>query len=398
MTDTLQIPDFTQARPSPPRLTARIVGQSHVVPETMNQQDLWVRHYSKIFGDNQLAAKIWSSAGITTRHGVANPAVEDVSGWSTGRRMDRYQREAIPLGYRAVAEALDRAGLSPDQVGLFAVVSCTGYATPGLDIRISEALGMSPDVQRLIIGHMGCYAAIPGLGAVSDFVTARRKPAVLLCIELTSLHAQPVSPGLLAGEATEEDMEQLVAHAIFADAASAIVLAPQPDLAETLGEAVPEWADDAAVVPEVASSFEILDVAARTDWTTQNLMRWNITDLGFRMTLSSKVPHVLAQHVRSVVDDLLDTHGYTREDVAAWAVHPGGRKILEVVQDRLELPSEALDASYSVLRDFGNCSSPTVLIVLERLLATSDIPSGAPVVAMAFGPGLTLYTALLRRA
>jgi predicted naringenin-chalcone synthase len=115
------------------------------------------------------------------------------------------------------------------------------------------------------------------------------------------------------------------------------------------------------------------------------------------MVLSAQVPDVLAQHVRGAVTSLLDRHDYRIEDIAGWAVHPGGRKILDVVHDRLGLPAGALDASYSVLRDYGNCSSPTVLIVLEQLAATTDIPVGAPVVAMAFGPGLTLYSALLRR-
>jgi len=127
-------------------------------------------------------------------------------------------------------------------------------------------------------------------------------------------------------------------------------------------------------------------------------MRWDVTDLGFRMALSHRVPGVLERHVAGVVDSLLESHGLDRDDVAGWAVHPGGRRILEVVDDRLGLPPGALDASYSVLRDYGNCSSPTVLLVLERMVAAGDLEAGDHVVAMAFGPGLTLYAALLRVA
>jgi predicted naringenin-chalcone synthase len=140
----------------------------------------------------------------------------------------------------------------------------------------------------------------------------------------------------------------------------------------------------------------VVDVSARTDWSTQQLMRWDVTDLGFKMSLSHRVPGVLEQHVAGVVDSLLESHGLDRADVAGWAVHPGGRRILEVVDERLGLPSGALDASYSVLRDYGNCSSPTVLLVLERMMADGDFQAGDHVVAMAFGPGLTLYAALLR--
>ncbi len=376
------------------RTAAKIIGQAHVVPEAVDQQQMWTDHFAAVFNGSPLASKIWNFAGIATRHTVANPAVEDLSHWSTGQRMRRYQREALPLGIRAVEQALANAGLRADEVGLLAVVSCTGYATPGLDIRISQEVGMSPEVQRLVVGHMGCYAAIPGLGTVSDFVVARNKPAVLLCLELTSLHSQPVE-GISAENPTKEDVEQIVAHAIFADAAAAIVLAPH---AEPAPHPAPVRALNAVgAQPSQPTGFEVVDVTAVTDWSTQDLMRWDVTDLGFRMALSAEVPAVLAKHVCAAVETLLARHDYAVSDIAGWAVHPGGRKILEVVQDRLSLPAGALDASYSVLRDFGNCSSPTVLLVLERLAQTTDIPVGGPVVAMAFGPGLTLYSALLRR-
>lgn len=390
----LQIPEPLPIRSARARSSARILGQAHVVPEALDQVQMWSEHFAKVFGDSPLAGKIWNFAGISTRHAVVNPAVEDVASWSTGERMKRYKREALPLGLQAVKQALANAGVRPDEVGLLAVVSCTGYATPGLDILISQQLGMSPDVQRLIVGHMGCYAALPGLGAVSDFVVARKKPAVMLCIELTSLHHQPVEE-MSTTNPTKEDIEQFVAHAIFADAAAAIVLGPSAGLPEhQAGRHVPELLMHS--VPDVPG-FEVVETSAITDWETQDLMRWDVTDLGFRMVLSYEVPGVLARHVRGAVTRLLDRHDYRIEDIAGWAVHPGGRKILEVVHDRLGLPAGSLDASYSVLRDYGNCSSPTVLIVLERLLATTDIPVGAPVVAMAFGPGLTLYSTLLRR-
>lgn len=369
--------------PLPGRGHARVLGQAYAVPRPMDQATLWENHFAGFFGHNATAAKIWAGSGIRTRHAVVSPAEEDLSRWSTGHRMGRYVEEALPLGHRAIREALDRTGIDPRDIGLLAVVSCTGYATPGLDILLTEQLGMAADVQRLMVGHMGCYAAIPGLGAVSDYVVARRRPAVLLCLELTSLHPQPASPTLLAGAPTEKDLEQVVAHALFADAAVAVVIGSD--------EATP------GVVGDPGSGFEVVDVAALTDWSTKDLMSWDVTDLGFRMGLSAKVPDVLGRSVGGAVDELLGGHGYRREDVGGWAVHPGGRRILDVVGRELELPAGALDASYGVLRDFGNCSSPTVLLVLDRLARTTELAPGAPVVAMAFGPGLTLYAALLRR-
>src|SRR5690606_9369480 len=108
--------------------------------------------------------------GVDTRHGAVDPLVEDVSAWSTARRMARYETESLPLGESALTEALAEAGISARDLGLLTVVSCTGYATPGLDITLADRLGASADTQRVVIGHMGCYAAIPGLRTVADYV------------------------------------------------------------------------------------------------------------------------------------------------------------------------------------------------------------------------------------
>jgi alkylresorcinol/alkylpyrone synthase len=125
-------------------------------------------------------------------------------------------------------------------------------------------------------------------------------------------------------------------------------------------------------------------------------MTWDVTDLGFRMGLSPKVPDVLARHVRPVIGELLSRHDLAIEDVAAWAVHPGGRRIVEVVGEQLGLSPPALSPSYDVLRDVGNCSSATVLLVVQEILSRRPPQPGDWQVAMAFGPGLTLYSALLQ--
>ena len=135
---------------------------------------------------------------------------------------------------------------------------------------------------------------------------------------------------------------------------------------------------------------------ARTDPGTADHMTWDVTDLGFRMGLSPEVPRVLARHVRGHVTALLDRHGYTVDDVDAWAVHPGGPRILDTVVEQLGLPADAVDASREVLSTHGNCSSTTVLLVLDALRARGRPRPGRPAIVTAFGPGLTLYTALLR--
>lgn len=342
-------------------MSAVLAGCACAFPGQLDQDALWSRFFAPRLGNSPVAERIFRSSGVLRRHAVADPLVEDVSEWSTGQRMQRYAAEAMPLGKEAVGAALADAGMAASEVGLFAVASCTGYATPGLDIRLAADLGMPADVQRLMIGHMGCYAAIPGLGAVADFVVARRRPAVLLCLELTSLHAQPAT----------DDLAQVVTHALFADAAAAVVLRPGGD------------------------GPRVVDIAARTDHATADHMRWDITDLGFRMGLSPEVPAVLAAHVRPLIGDLLARHGLTVADVGGWAVHPGGPRILDTVERELGLPPEALAASRAVLRERGNCSSATVLAILDELRRAGQPRPGAPVVVAAFGPGLTLYAALL---
>ena len=339
-------------------MTAAVVtGVASALPATFDQDAVWDGYFARHYEGVAAARRIFASAGVRRRHAVANPMDADISGWGTGARMVRYVQEALPLGKQAVAGALDAAGLAPGDVGLFAVATCTGYATPGLDIRLAGDLGMPVGLQRLLVGHMGCYAAIPGLAAVSDFVTARSRPAVLLCCELTSLHVQPA----------QRDLEQVVAHALFSDAAAAVVLEPG-----------------------AARGRRLAGVVARTDASTADHMTWDVTDLGFRMGLSPRVPDVLARHVGGVVDELLGGAGLRMEDVAGWAVHPGGPRILDVVRDELGLTEDQIATSRRVLAEHGNCSSATVLLVLEEM---ADVDG--PVVVMAFGPGLTLYAALL---
>jgi predicted naringenin-chalcone synthase len=345
-------------------VNARIASIATAVPAPMDQQGLWDGFFERHYGGSTMARKVWQSSGITTRHGVADPRTDDVSRWGTGARMQRFVAEAMPLGKDAVSRALAQAGVSAEEVGLFAVVSCTGYGTPGLDILLARDLGMPATVQRLMVGHMGCYAAVPGLSAVADAVKARGLTAVLLCVELTSLHVQP---------ATDEP-QQMVAHALFSDAATAVVLTPHHD------------------------GLEVLDVTAKTDVEHHTAMTWDVTDLGFRMGLSPTVPDVLAKHVRDVTLDLLARNGLALDDVKGWAIHPGGPRIVDVCGEQLGLADADLAASRDTLRDFGNCSSPTVLMVLEEIRRRTPLASGDTLVAMAFGPGLTLYATLLRQA
>ncbi len=378
--DPLDVSTFLPHSSTSRRLaTPHIAGTGVATPQRVDQVDLW-DFFRSHFADHPLAAKLWDSSGIASRHYAIDPRKEDITEWSTGERMRRYVTEAIPLGRRAVQDALASANLQPSELGLFAVASCTGHVVPGLDILLSHDLKMAPDLRRIIVGHMGCHAAIPGLGTVSEYVAVNGRPALLLCLELTSLHAQPKSVTLHAGTPTIEDFEQIVAHSLFADAAAAVVVTPSGGASSAIS----------------SPRLEIVDVAVVTDSSVSDHMGWFITDHGFRMRLSSRVPEVIERDVADVVADLLTKHGLAHEEVDGWAVHPGGARILRAVADRLHLTEEAIAPSFEVLREYGNCSSPTVLIVLQRLLQTRKIRPGKAVVALGFGPGLSIFAVLLK--
>ncbi len=342
-------------------VSATIVGVGSAVPPTVPQERGW-RFFCERYQDRSFARRIWEGTGIRSRHAVVDPTVEDISGWGTEARMRRFREEALPLGKEALAACLVDARLEPSDVDLFVAVSCTGYTTPGLDVLLARDVGMPPHLQRVHIGHMGCYAALPALATAADAVTARRLNAVVLCVELSSLHIQPPSDGI----------EQTVADALFADAAAAVALVPG------------------------GAGFEVVDVAALTDGSHADCMTWDVTDRGFRLGLSRQVPPLLREHVREFTTALLYRCGLGIDEVKAWAVHPGGPRILDAVADRLGLADGQLAASRHVLRHCGNCSSATVILILQKLLRTRSFTPGDHVVVLAFGPGLTLYGALLR--
>jgi predicted naringenin-chalcone synthase len=287
---------------------------------------------------------------------------------STRERMVRFARHAPPLALAASRRALADAGIHPGRVTHLVTVSCTGFQAPGFDLELIGTLELSADVERTHVGFMGCHGALNGLRVARAFAQADPQACVLLCsVELCSLHLH-----------YGWDPEKVVANALFADGAAALVLCADGWTQAGGGQDLKVLASGSTVIPGTAE-----------------LMSWTIGDHGFAMGLSPRVPAAVAAHLRPWLERWLQRRGLAIGAIGAWALHPGGPRILEASAAALGLAPEQLAVSATVLREHGNMSSATILFILERLRRAA---APGPWLALAFGPGLTVEAALLDTA
>jgi len=287
---------------------------------------------------------------------------------SVGLRMAAYRREALPLALAAVHDTLRQApGVAPASLTHLITVSCTGMYAPGLDIELVAALGLPTSVRRTCVNFMGCYAAVNALRLADSMVRADPAARVLVVsVELCTLHFQK-----------SHDEDHLVSNALFGDGAAAALV---------LGQPLPD--------PAPCLALRAFHCGLEPEGTRD--MAWHIGDTGFEMTLSGYVPALIERGIGQLIAGLLHELPVQLADIRQFALHPGGRKILEAIEQALGLSRADNRFAYQVLRDYGNMSSATVLFVLRELLAaTTPADAGAPVLSCAFGPGLTLEAMLL---
>ncbi|BFM41214.1 type III polyketide synthase [Synechocystis sp. LKSZ1] len=288
---------------------------------------------------------------------------------STRDRNQQYQIWAKAIATSAAQQALEKAGLKPETITHLIVVSCTGFSAPGVDIHLIQSLGLPAMVARTLVGFMGCHGALNGLKLAHAICQGDDQAQVLLvCVELCSLHFQ-----------INDSVENLVINAIFADGAAAAILRSQ-SYSEAVGKLIYQ------------DSYSQLLAG-------EDLMNWTIGDTGFLMGLSPKVPEVIAEYLPHFLHDFLAKHQLNPAMIDGWAIHPGGRKIVETIQDLLALSDSLVHDSFEVLRLYGNMSSPTILFILQRLLARHHrgLTAGNGfnhLVGLAFGPGLTIESCL----
>jgi alkylresorcinol/alkylpyrone synthase len=367
-------------------MSARIVSIGTAVPPTCVPQERAREIFAGQPGADRLTQRLihaaFDASAIERRHTVLAEFGDDLSPHdvipegrarfadddgrmlrpATGARNDLYIAAAPDLNARAARAALADAEVEASAVTHVVTVSCTGFFAPGPDYRLVRDLGLDPGVERYHLGFIGCAAAMPGLRLAARICAAQPAAVVLVvCLELCTLHIRPSA-----------DPQQIVAASVFADGAGAAIVTADPSVGRAGGLELDRFATT-------------LTSEGETD------MVWTIGDHGFEMILSAEVPRIVGREIRGAVDAFL-------ADAAmpdAWAVHPGGRSVLDRVETGLDLDPTALDASREVLRDYGNMSSATILFILRRLLHDDALADGARLGALAFGPGLTVESALL---
>lgn len=321
-----------------------------------NPERLQRLHQNVLVGGRHLALPIEEYDGLTT--------------W--GKANDAWIRVAQQVGEQAVLDALARAGLSSSDLGAFLFVTVTGVATPSIDARLVNRLGLPPRIKRMPIFGLGCVAGAAGISRASDYVRAfPDQVALLLSVELCSLTLQ------------EEDLSipNLIASGLFGDGAAAVLVA---------GDRVQGLEGAAQRGPRVVDTRSVFYP------DSERVMGWDISESGFRIVLSAEVPDVVRQFLRHDVDAFLAEHGLTRGDITSWVCHPGGPKVLEAMQDALEVPQQALAVTWDSLRRIGNLSSTSVLLILAETMEKHRPEPGSWGMLLAMGPGFCSELVLLR--
>lgn len=294
------------------------------------------------------------------------------AGPTTGERMKMYAQFAGDLAFQSAKTALGNSEISGSEITHLVVVTCTGFNSPGVDIELINRLGLPNTTQRVNVGFMGCHAAINGLRTALAITQADSNARVLLCcVEICSLHYR-----------FQWDDEGIVGNALFADGSASLVLGqPESNSVE-------------------ACQWELIDSGSIVIPNSEQEMSWKVGDHGFEMKLTSEVGDAIENSLHEWLVNWLAAHDLEMSDIDHWGVHPGGPRILSAVETSLGLEETQLQTSRSILRQYGNMSSPTVLFILNEFMTQTaeSIPKeSSNCLLLAFGPGLVAEIALIQK-
>ena len=293
---------------------------------------------------------------------------------SFSQRNDAFIGAAVDLGEAALLRALRQAELEPRDLDHLYFVTVTGVATPSIDARLVNRLGLRPDIKRTPIFGLGCVAGAAGLARAADYLRGfPGEVSALLSVELCSLTLQ----------SEDVSIANIIASGLFGDGAAAVLVGGAQSHAQA--RAAP-----ARRGPQVLATRSVFYP------DTERVMGWDLVDSGFKVVLSPQVPDLVRARIRGDVDSFLAAHGLARKDIAHWVCHSGGPKVLEAFESALELPRDALARTWTSLRELGNLSSASVLFVLGELVDAGVAREGELGLLIAMGPGFCSELVLLR--
>jgi len=348
---------------------SRIIGVGTALPPNLIRQEqalyFATKHFRNYLPHIERMGSIFAHAAIEERHFVVPPEWFDQP-HGLRERNDLYLQAALQLSQTAIEQALVGTGLSPQAIDNLIVVSSSGIATPSLDARLINSMGLRSNVRRLPLWGLGCAGGVAGLARAGELARAfPNSITVIVAVETCSLTFQ----------FDDNSKKNFVATALFADGAAAVVVAG----AET---------DHPGAT--------ILDSYSTTWPDSLRIMGWDVVDTGFEVLFGVEIPRVIATQFRPEVECFLGKHGLSIPEIEHLVFHPGGAKVLEAYASTLEVNADALGPSREVLRRYGNMSSPTVLFVLDYIWKQRHPRSGAYGLASALGPGFSAEQVLIR--
>ncbi len=326
--------------------------------------------------ESRKLAYLYRQSQIGQRHSVLEDFGDADGSWSfvadeaheppsLEERMLLYANHALPLSIQAATDCID-SFIDPSKITHLITVSCTGMSAPGLDLQIAEAMHLSPNIFRTSVNFMGCYAAIHALKMAKMITdTSAQANVLVICTELCTIHFQK-----------KYTIDNAASSLLFADGCAAVLVSN---------------------CIETNNPLQLKHFFSEVSYKGKSDMTWELGKYGFLMTLSAFIPQLIQEDIALLVQNALRKNNLSNKDISHWCIHPGGKKILDVIQDQLGLTNEDLQYSRKVLAEYGNMSSPTILFVLKEILE-NNTTEPMNVFGVAFGPGLTMETFIAARS
>jgi predicted naringenin-chalcone synthase len=360
---------------------SRIISIGTAVPQYGTKQSSILDFMVSAYDDEQVTRKLgllFNHSGIESRYSslpdfnntnIKEPFFNGHNGDPTvEERLNVYKEEALTLAAAAIQDSFQKIASSVSEFGIthLITVTCTGIYAPGLDAELISYLNLSNEIFHTGINFMGCNAAFHAL-KISDMITKTDENAMVLivCAELCTLHFKP-----------KNNHDNLLSNTIFGDGAAALIVT-----------------SDVYAKQHHHSGLDINGFYAIILDKGKDLMGWNINPVNFEMILDSRVPEFIGEEIDEIILKASNKLQIKPEAIDNWAIHPGGKKILDTIKRQLKMKDDDLYHSYKVLNDYGNMSSPTILFVLNEILK-SELKTDETIFSIGFGPGISIETAL----